>query len=226
MELVVKVWSYVDGFNLYNGAAKPAGCKWLDLLKLSRSLVPNDDVERVKYFTAQVDARVNDPDQPVRQRTYWRALRTLGCVDIIEGRFLTKRTQAPEAASIDHMAALARAGVSVVGTHPTMVDIYRSEEKGTDVNLATHLVHDAHLGRFDAALVVSNDSDLCEAIRIVKSEIGKVVIVYTPHRKRPSSQLRAVATLFRELRPSHLSASLLADTLADSRGPFTKPTGW
>jgi hypothetical protein len=66
------------------------------------------------------------------------------------------------------------------------VEVYRSEEKGTDVNLAAHLIHDAHLGRFEAALVVSNDSDLKESVRIVKHEIGKIVGIFTPHPKSPS----------------------------------------
>ena len=32
--------------------------------------------------------------------------------------------------------------------------VIKTEEKGSDVNLATHLLHDAHMGRFDVAVVV------------------------------------------------------------------------
>jgi hypothetical protein len=43
--------------------------------------------------------------------------------------------------------------------------VIKTEEKGSDVNLATHLLHDAHMGRFDVAGVISNDSDLLEPIK-------------------------------------------------------------
>ena len=69
---------------------------------------------------------------------------------------------------------------------PNMVKVYRSEEKGTDVNLAVHMVHDAHLAKFDAALVLSNNSDLVEAVRIVVKEIGKPVFFTLPMRNFPA----------------------------------------
>ena len=47
------------------------------------------------------------------------------------------------------------------------VHVIKIEEKGSDVNLATRLVHDAHRDAYEGALVVSNDSDLNEALRIV-----------------------------------------------------------
>jgi hypothetical protein len=35
------------------------------------------------------------------------------------------------------------------GQRQTHVKVIKTEEKGSDVNLATHLMHDAHMGRFD-----------------------------------------------------------------------------
>lgn len=225
-ELRVKTWVYIDGFNLYNGAVRNTPYKWLDLLKFSKALVPHDQIDHIKYFTARVNARAGDPDQPLRQIAFWRALRTLGCVDIIEGHFLTGPKWMPEVASVDHINQLAASGVNVAGMLPKMVQVYRAEEKGTDVNLATHLVHDAHLNRFELALIISNDSDLTEAIRIVKNEVGKVVGVYTPHRNRPSVQLKKVASFFREIKTSHLRDSQFPTTLTDARGTFSKPSAW
>ena len=63
------------------------------------------------------------------------------------------------------------------------------EEKGSDVNLAVSLVHDAHLGRFDRAAVISNDSDLEEALRVVKDECGKEVYLLSPVPRQPSKHL-------------------------------------
>lgn len=107
-----------------------------------------------------------------------------------------------------------------------MVRVLRSEEKGTDVNLAAHLVHDAHRNRFEAAAVISNDSDLKEAVRIVRREVGKVVGVFTPHRDRHSVQLKKTASFFRGIPVEVLKRSLFADELSDERGSFQKPDGW
>lgn len=226
VEAIVKVWVYVDGFNLYNGALRNTPYKWLDLLKFSRSLLPSDQIDHIKYFTALVDSRVNDPDQPYRQMTYWRALQTLGCVDIIKGRFLTKKTWMPEAASVENLKTLAASGVNVFGVKPNMLEVLRSEEKGTDVNLAAHLIHDAHLNRFEAALIVSNDSDVAESVRIVRNEIGKVVGVCTPHRNRPSVELKNTASFFREIKRAHIRSNQFADILTDGSGTFSKPSSW
>ncbi|MGH9365979.1 MAG: NYN domain-containing protein, partial [Thermoanaerobaculia bacterium] len=202
------------------------GFKWLNLLEFCRKLLPSDSIDRIKYFTARVDARVDDPDQPLRQMRYWRALRTLGCVEIIQGHFLTAPKKMPSLASTRRIEQLAGQGCDVRGLRPDLVEVLRSEEKGTDVNLAAHLVNDAHRNRFEAALVVSNDSDLKEAIRIARREVGKVVGVFTPHRDRPSVQLRKTASFFREIPIRALRESLFPDELVDARGAFRKPPGW
>jgi hypothetical protein len=51
------------------------------------------------------------------------------------------------------------------------------EEKGSDVSLASHLIHDAWAGRFKAGAVLSNDTDLVEPIRIVTQELKKPVVL-------------------------------------------------
>jgi len=43
-----------------------------------------------------------------------------------------------------------------------MPKLFVTQEKRTDVNIATHLVNDAHKKMFDIAVVVTNDSDLLE----------------------------------------------------------------
>jgi predicted transcriptional regulator len=59
---------YVDGFNLYYRALKGTPYKWLNLEALARHMLrPTNQITAVKYFTARVSARPNDPDQPVRQ---------------------------------------------------------------------------------------------------------------------------------------------------------------
>jgi uncharacterized LabA/DUF88 family protein len=222
----VDVSVYIDGFNLYNGALKGTAYKWLDLHAFSQQLCPGQRVTKVKFFTAQVDRRFDDPQQPVRQRLYWRALRTLPTVEIVEGHFKTRKTRLPEEASVAHIEALVQAGHPITGLTPTFVLVRRSEEKGTDVNIATHLVHDAHLGRFDAAVLVSNDSDLAEAVRIVYRELGKPVHIFRPSTNRPNHKLQTVAASFNNISAHHLSTSQFPASLSDARGPFTKPPTW
>jgi NYN domain len=48
------------------------------------------------------------------------------------------------------------------------------------VNLATYLLVDAFRDDAQAFVVVSNDSDLTEPIRIVRHELGKVVGLLNP----------------------------------------------
>lgn len=95
---------YVDGFNLYYGAVKGTPYRWLNIRQLCELLLPKHTILRVKYFTARVSARPGDPDQPVRQQTFLRALATLKDFDIFYGHFLTKETCMPVAGSAPGMA--------------------------------------------------------------------------------------------------------------------------
>jgi hypothetical protein len=133
--------------------------RWLNLETLCQLLLPKNTIEQIKYFTALVSARPNDPDQPVRQQLYLPALRTLPKVSIHFGHFLT------------HEVTMAL--VVPPGQPTRYARVIKTEEKGSDVNLAIHLLHDAHMGRFDVAVVVSNDSDLLEPIKIVREQLRK-----------------------------------------------------
>ena len=65
---------YIDGFNFYYAAVKDTPYKWLDLKATFATLLqPQHRITAIKYFTAQVSGR-RDPQQPLRQQTYWRAL--------------------------------------------------------------------------------------------------------------------------------------------------------
>jgi hypothetical protein len=106
--------------------------------------------------------------------------------------------------------------------------VFTMEEKGSDVNLAVHLVNDAWACGFDAAIVISNDTDLVEPIRIVAQQLGKPVYLLTPPgRYGAASPLVKVATHQRHIRQAHLNASQFPDPLSDSNGAaITKPAGW
>ena len=158
---------YIDGFNLYYGALKDTPYRWLDLAALSRRLLPKHRIGRIRYFTAIVSARPNDPSGPDRQRTYLRALETVPHISVHLGEFLTSYVRMPLVAPQPGGSRFAQ--------------VIKTEEKGSDVNLATYLLADAFRQDCEAAVVITNDSDLKEPIRVVRSELGFPVGVVNPH---------------------------------------------
>lgn len=77
------------------------------------------------------------------------------------------------------------------------VEILKVEEKGSDVNLAATLVNDSWKNLFDCAVIISNDGDLAEALRIVSQEQHKQITLLTPPRfkKRRSKALKKYASV-------------------------------
>lgn len=208
----MKTTVYVDGFNLYYGAVKGTPYKWLNLDTLCRLLLPNNPITKIKYFTAIVSARANDPDKPTRQLAYLRALKTLPNVEIILGTFLT------------HNVSMPLAGASI--GPPQYATVVRTEEKGSDVNIAAHLIHDGHKAAYDVAVLITNDSDLAEPVRIVRQELGKPVGIINPHNQHSSRTLVAYASFVRQVRAGVLAASQFPDQLRDATGLLHKPPGW
>ncbi len=77
-------------------------------------------------------------------------------------------------------------------------------------------------------MIVSNDSDLTEPMRIVRHELGKVVGILNPHpaRKRSHALLSCKPNFFKQIRPGVLAASQFPPTLTDAVGTIRKPRGW
>jgi len=101
---------------------------------------------------------------------------------------------------------------------------HQMEEKGSDVNLAAHLLNDAWKGQFDAAAVISNDTDLVTPIRMVAAEQGKPVFVVCPRSRRMAPALRQVATYKRYIRRPMLRAAQFPDPIPGTA--ISKPASW
>ena len=162
----MRVYAYVDGFNLYHGALEGTSHRWLDLRALLTKLLDDDDeIVRIKYFTARVSGNAGNAGSaggPHRQDAYLRAVKAVDpSVEVILGKFKTRK--------------VFRRRVD----NGELVEVYNREEKGSDVNLAVHMVRDAFAGEFECAVVVSNDSDLKEPLRIVR-DLGRMVGVIVP----------------------------------------------
>jgi hypothetical protein len=79
------------------------------------------------------------------------------------------------------------------GTSGLLVRIRAFEEKGSDVNVGTHLMHDVLSGQVDAVIVVSNDSDLALPVRIARQHVP--VGLLNPSQKPLATRLPAVDRL-------------------------------
>jgi len=202
---------YVDGFNLYYGALKDTRLKWLDLAAFCRQAFRGYNVNRIRYFTARVRGTPSDPRKDMRQDTYLRALQTIPNLSIHFGHFLTSTLNMPLASPPAH--------------GPSKVRVLKTEEKGSDVNLASHLLLDAFDNDFEAAVIISNDSDLLGPITVVRNRFGLPVGVLNP-QKNTSWALRNAATFYRPVRKWLLQAAQLPDVIATPSGFITKPNEW
>jgi hypothetical protein len=220
---------YVDAFNVYYGCTKDTPYRWLNLARLCELTLTNNEINQIKVFTGIVKPRPNDPQQPVRQQIYLRALRTIPNLTIIEGSFLIHKRWYPK-----------------VEPKPDgnleYVQVTCPEEKGSDVNLAAHLLYDAFIDDYEMAVIISNDSDLAEPVRMVKVLLKKKVGILNPqinqerYRKadgtidytkvRFSNELRRYATFSKPLAEEALAQSQFPDELTDSVGTFRKPSSW
>ncbi|WP_293619439.1 NYN domain-containing protein [Salinisphaera sp.] len=201
---------YVDGFNLYYGALRNTPYRWFDIDRACSTILHGDNqIVQIKYFTALVDGSI-DPDGQQRQKLYIKALKAWSShLEVHYGHFL---------AHAKHMKN--------ANPPPAFCNVINIEEKGSDVNLAAHFIRDAFLDEYDVGVVVSNDSDLVEAVRIVKEDAQKVTGVILPLRKgrRASKKLSKAPHFVRELRSTTVAASQLPEQIPDTK--LFKPERW
>jgi uncharacterized LabA/DUF88 family protein len=201
---------YVDGFNLYHRALRNTPYKWLDLGKLCTFLLPEYEIARIRYFTAMVDPRPDDPQQQQRQQIYIRALTTIPNMTVTYGLFKTRRVWLPRA--------------NRKPGEERFIEVLRTDEKGSDVNLATALLADGFRDEYDVAVVVSNDSDLVRPIQVVREELKKVVGVVITDAKTVKSALPA--DFHKRISAGVLTSCQFKDTVRDEKGPIRKPAKW
>jgi len=208
---MANTYVYVDGFNLYYGCLKSTSYKWLNIGDFCRGLMdPSDQVQQIKYFTARVSARQGDLGKPLRQEVYLRALRTIPHLSVVLGQFRT------------HPVPMVRTG----SNPPKWVVVDKTEEKGSDVNLASHLLMDGFRGRYELAVIISTDSDLAEPVRMVRRELMLAVRVWNPHPTH-SFQLSRHTIFNKRVRATDLAAAQFPPSVIDAKGnTLTKPTNW
>ena len=105
-----------------------------------------------------------------------------------------------------------------------VTEFHTMEEKGSDVNLAAHLLNDAWEDQFEAAAVISNDTDLVTPIRMVTQERSKTVYIVSPGRRGVAPKLDQVASHKRHIHKAMLKQAQFPDTLPGIA--ISKPAGW
>ena len=139
--------------------------------RVAASRWPHGHITRIVYCTAIVD-QADNPSGHIDQNIYLKALVAQGSVDHIEhGYYVHRLKYAPLAVNGGGKSGRPRLvtpswplmiqdGVRQLSTATFMVSYAHREEKGSDVNVASHLLVDVMSGLVDAAVVISNDSDL------------------------------------------------------------------
>jgi hypothetical protein len=212
---------YIDGFNLYYRAARPSGHKWLNVAALAEASLPSTSkIVGVNYYTARVSGRV-DSTAPARQHAYLRALESLPLVKIHYGNFLSDHKWA----GLVQPPQFRPHCTTPPAPTPQVAYVWKTEEKGSDVNLGVHLVRDAFLKAFDEAAILTNDTDLVEPVRIVARELNLPVTLLTPVSK-PATSLVQYASHVRHITP-YLGPCILPDPVILANGrKVSKPSDW
>ncbi|MBM4411527.1 MAG: NYN domain-containing protein [Chloroflexi bacterium] len=202
---------YVDGFNFYYGMVRGTPWKWLNLQRYFELVRQDDDIQELVYFTAQVGGGAGK-----RQEVYLRALDTLPKARLVVGRYKDKTFTC---------------GVSACPL-PGPRRYRGVEEKQTDVGIGVRMVDDAYQGRAERIVVVSGDSDLLPALRLVKHRFPEIeVIVYVPAARgsvrAAAVEMRSVADRARTLPAEPLKRSQFPPVIQTPSGvTITRPPGW
>jgi hypothetical protein len=207
---------YIDGLNLYYGMLKTRrpDLKWLDLRAMCGALTTDHEVVRVRYFTAPVMETGKGPGPNERQHRYRRALAATGGVDIHLGHFTRE------------VHTMARAdGLGEV-------DVWKTEEKCSDVNLGAHILLDAMDDECDIVALISNDADLRVPISIVAGpQFEKEVWVFNPTPRERCNHLKprvySTPMIHLNLRAGVLERSQLPTPVIGRGGrQIHKPKDW
>jgi len=208
-----KYFIYVDGFNLYHRCLKNTKYKWLNLRALAESFNFKDcQITKVRYFTAKVIPSRNNPQIASRQNFYLRALQTIPEIQIHLGQFKKREIKGKLIAENNPL-------------HNKIVKVSKFEEKGSDVNIATFMLIDCLQKRCDIPVLLSNDSDLSEPLKFIKTVLRKRVGVITP-AEFFTNQLKRYTSFSRKISEKQLRESQFPYTLKDKDGQFSCPKDW
>ena len=180
-------------------------------------------IPAIKYFTAPIlGSFARSDDSAVCQAQYHIALRAhLGKkLEIIAGYYHARPARA-------HMWVAGKPA----GKCPT-VEIWKLEEKQSDVALALHAFCDAVLDEIDQVIVMTNDSDFAPAMQMIRQHTGVVLGLIAPIREgdgrsRVNRELKKHAHWTRtHIMDAEFAASQLPPMVRVERSAVHKPLSW
>ena len=216
---------FIDGYNLYYGLLAGSAYKWLDLPALVGEIVrvqqPSSVIVGITYFSAPVKAEIATRGvAPLHnQTTYLRALRAHG-VGVELGRHQLQPARAPR--FVRGRAA----------SRSDQVDIWKLEEKETDVNIAIAMYRAAAKNQVEQIVLLSADTDLAPALKAIREDFPDVVIgTVFPHkpmggRPPPGSLTKHSHWTRHHIRDDELAANQFGKMVATRKKPAIKPEAW
>ncbi len=221
---------YVDGYNLFYGRLRNTPYKWLDPFILFQTIAkiqdPLSEITKIKYFTAPVKANFSShgQDSAKAQTTYHRALEYVygDKIDIIYGYHTVEMGYPPRYKKpIDK---------------DDRVEIWKFEEKQTDVNIALHMYRDAIIDSSKQQILVSNDSDLELALKLISEEKPDTILGLIIPRKKPTDSHhsrppnKSLSQYTHWTRGHILDLECLnaqfSDKISTKKKPILKPAHW
>lgn len=248
----MRVGVYVDAFNLYYGGRgfcgrNATGWKWLNIFAFTQQIVEEHsnwsdfEIVRMAYCSA-LRPKELDATSEIDQKAYIGALMTDPRTHVEMGFYLKK----PSSGILGYKVTSKKRDVFVPIVRPPrrdlrwirhskikdsqgkmrmIVNIESFEEKGSDVNVASHLLIDILEKRIDAAVVISNDGDLAFPLDYARTLVPVGLI--NPQNRR------TVPKLQKEVPPdsvhwwSRVNAELyLSNQMKDPVSSFKKPKNW
>jgi 6-hydroxy-3-succinoylpyridine 3-monooxygenase len=248
INLKLRTRIYIDGYNLYYGCLTKSPFKWLDVLTLFESkIIPSilyrsaegaDPAQMelvtdsaVKYFTAKiVESAAKAPDSVSSQAQYHNALSKKwdGRVEFVLGsyaRYKAKQALIPEDDPDRQPKDCDK------------VQVWKIEEKRSDVSIALHMFDDAMSDEVDQVILVTNDTDLVPAFEMLEQRCPQIVRgLVIPTRKSGDDQkverqanasLSELAHWVRHyVTEDELRQSQLPDVVQGGRRASVKPHSW
>ena len=235
---ILRTRVYIDGYNFYYGRLKGTPYKWLDLVKLFQAhVIPSIKYEidakvvdfqltspAVKFFTAKIfESAAKSPDSVSSQAAYHQALKTQHPkeVEIIEGYYAKHEM---------HVRTIDPSNPKNPYKNCQVISAWKLEEKQSDVNLARHLYSDAISKSIDHAIVVTNDTDIAPALKMVTEHTAVTIGLVVPSKesqRNANIDLSKYAKWVRShLVDGELRLSELPHVIPAGRKVIKKPISW
>jgi uncharacterized LabA/DUF88 family protein len=202
-----RVHCFVDGFNLYHALdwfndGKTVGenhkyrkYKWISLRDLAKCFVGgNEELVGVDFFTT---VPTLDIGKQMRHRQFNRAQECHG-VKITHGAFREKQVLCE---------AICKSSFSI------------RIEKQTDVNIALKMLDLAYQDTYDKAILISGDTDLIPAIKMIRWRWPQkqIIAVLPIGRRKNGMDMRHACNSEIKMNESHLQRSLMPQQVIDEK---------